>query len=183
MGHRYAGRGLALGVTLLALLGAGCTPETTTPPPVTSTSATPTESAQEREERVAYEAAEKSYREFRAEVEHVYARGGADKPTAMMKATAGGQYLNSYQEVSEAYRDLKHYSKGQLKIGYVHRGGFSSSELILDVCEDGRSVITFDRRGKKLYTDDLRKLQLKARLVDGAWKIWSGTGEKSTSCD
>lgn len=183
MGHRHAGRGFVLGVSLLALLGAGCTPDTKTPPPATSTSATPTESAQEREERVAYEAAEKSYREFRAEVERVYAHGGADKPTALMKATAGGQYLKSYQEVSEAYRDLKHYSKGQLKIEYVHRGGFSSSELILDVCEDGRSVTTYDRRGKKLYTDDLRKLQLKARAVDGTWKVWSGKGEESASCD
>ncbi len=141
------------------------------------------ESPQEREERLAYESAEKSYREFRGEVERVYARGGAAQPTAVMKATAGGQYLDSYQKVSEAYRDLKHHSKGQLKIAYVHRGGFSSSELILDVCEDGRGVTTYDRLGEKLYTDDLRKLHLTARAVDGTWKVWSGTGEASASCD
>jgi hypothetical protein len=100
MRHRFAGRGLLVGSCLLAFLGTACTPSDPPPtPPTTVASATPTENAQEREERLAYQAAEASYREFRAEVERVYSRGGAAKPTAVMKATAGGQYLASYQEV------------------------------------------------------------------------------------
>ncbi|GAB2584849.1 hypothetical protein [Microlunatus antarcticus] len=184
MRHWFAGRGLLVGSCLLAFVGTACTPSGPPPtPPTTVASATPTENVQEREERLAYQAAEASYREFRAEVERVYSRGGAAKPTSVMKATAGGQYLASYQEVSEAYLGLKHRSKGELRIDYVHRGGFSPSELVLDVCEDGRGVVTYDRKGKKLYTDDVRKLSLTARPAAGTWKIWTGKGEKASSCD
>ena len=184
MGRRRTGRGLIVGACLLTFLGAGCTPDDPPPaPPGTNVpSPSPTENAQEREERLAYEAAEKSYREFRAEVERVYARGGAAKPTSVMKATAGGQYLASYQEVSEAYRDLKHYSKGPLDIVYVRRDGYSPSELLLDACEDVRQIVTYDRKGKRLYRGDVRRVRLTARPVAGAWKIWAGKGEKVSGC-
>src|SRR4051812_20183044 len=105
MARRLVGRSIVGATCLLALLGTGCTPDTPPPTPPTSTSPTPTENAQEREERLAYAAAETSYREFRAEVERVYSTGGATKPTKAMTATAGGSYLASYQEVSVAYRN------------------------------------------------------------------------------
>lgn len=185
MGRRLTGRGLLVGCCLLTLLGSGCTPSEPPPSPPTSDVATPTptENAQEREERLAYEAAETNYRAFRAEVERVYSKGGAAKPTAVMKATAGGQYLASYQEVSEAYLSLKHRSAGQLKIDYVNRGGFSPSELILDVCEDGRGVTTYDKNNRKLYSDEIRVLHLTAKPVAGTWKLWTGKGKEATSCD
>jgi hypothetical protein len=185
MARRRTGRELVVAACLLPLLSAACTPSDPPPPPPSSSvpTPTPTENAQEREERVAYESAEKNYREFRAEVERVYARGGAAKPTAVMKATAGGQYLKSYQEVSEAYLELKHHSKGPLNIVYVRRDGYSPTELILDACEDVRAVVTFDKRGKNLYAGDIRKVRLEIHPVAGTWKVWFGTGEKVESCD
>lgn len=183
MARRLMGRSLVVATCLLALLGTGCTPDPPPPAPPTSTSPTPTENAQEREERLAYDAAETSYREFRGEVERVYSRGGATKPTEAMTATAGGSYLASYQQVSEAYHNLKHRSKGPLTIAYVRRSGYNPSELILDTCEDLRKVVTYDNKGRKLYSGDVRKLQLTARLVRGSWKIWSGKGRQVSMCE
>jgi hypothetical protein len=186
MTHRLARQGLVVGSCLLAFLASACTPGDPPAPPPTSSapvaSPTPTENAQEREQRLAYEAAETSYREFRAEVERVYSKGGAAKPTTAMKATAGGPYLKSYQEVSEAYLDLKHHSRGPLEIAYVHHDGYSPSELILDACEDIRNVVTFDAKGKKLYAGDVRKVHLTVRSVAGTWKVWSGKGEQVSAC-
>ena len=87
MGRRWTGRGLVVGACLLAFLGTGCTPDDPppAPPSTTAPSPTPTENAQEREERLAYEAAEKSYREFRAEYYRVLGSGGAKSSTPAMK--------------------------------------------------------------------------------------------------
>lgn len=184
MARRVRGREFVAGACLLALLGAGCSPADPPAAPATTSAPTPTptENAQEREQRLAYEAAEKSYREFRAEVERVYAKGGSAKPTAVMKATADGPYLKSYQQVAEAYRDLKHRSKGPLDIVFVRQDGYSPTELVLEACEDLRGIVTYDNQGKKLYAGDVRKVDLTARRVSGTWKIWSGKGEKVSGC-
>lgn len=182
MGHRHAGRGFVLGVSLLALLGAGCTPDTTTPPPATSTSATPTESAQEREERVAYEAAEKSYREFRAEFYRVLRDGGAKSATSRMKATAAGPYLKEATEVVQAYNGLDSRSTGSLRIVSVKRMGYSKDELSLETCEDSTGLRSYDTKGKLVGRGEIRLITVEVRPVSGAWKVWSGSGKKVAEC-
>lgn len=183
MGRRHAGRGFVLGVSLLALLGAGCTPDTTTPPPATSTSATRAESAQEREERVAYEAAEKSYREFRAELYRVLRSGGAKAPTAVMKKTAAGPYLANFKDLVVAYREVGIHSEGEEKIVYVREAGYSPRAVTFDVCEDSRDVKDYDKKGRYKGKGELRKIQLEVRLESNQWKLWDGEGQKVTSCE
>jgi hypothetical protein len=183
MGHRHAGRGFVLGVSLLALLGAGCTPDTPTPPPTTNTSATPTESAQEREERLAYAAAEKSYREFRAEFYRVLNAGGAKSSTETMKRTAAGPYLKYFTEVAQAYKGEGNRSVGTEKSGFIRPQGYSSTSLLLEVCEDSREVRDFNRSGKQIGRGEVRVAQLEAHLIDGEWKIWDGTGKKTERCE
>ena len=183
MGHRHAGRGFVLGVSLLALLGAGCTRETSTPPPATSTSATPSESAQEREERIAYEAAEKSYREFRADYRRALNNGGARDATKVMKATAGGSYLAEATEVLQAYRGLSNHSTGTGNVAYVRGQGYSAESLVLEACEDTRAVKIFDKSGKVIGRGEQRLAEIEVRQQDGVWKLWSGRGRKVNSCD
>lgn len=183
MGRRHTGRRFVLGVSLLALLGAGCTPDTSTPPPATSTSATPTESAQEREERIAYEAAEKSYREFRAEFNELLASGGAKKATAKMQSTAADSYLKQNLEVVQAYKGLRYHQEGADKIIYVHKGGYSPSSVVLLTCEDASGARTIDKRGEVVGRGDVRTLELEARKTADGWKLWSGTGSKVKTCD
>ena len=185
MGRRRTGRGLLVGACLLTFLSAGCTPNDPPPaPPSTNVpSPTPTENAQEREERLAYEAAEKSYREFRAEFYRVLGAGGAKSATPVMRATAAGPYLKNFTEVAEAYREQKSYSRGAEVTGYIRRAGYESVSLVLDVCEDTRNVKDYSRSGKYQGRGEVRVARLEARKVSGAWKIWDGKGEKVTSCE
>ena len=184
MGRRRTGRRLLAGACLLTFLSAGCTPDDPPPPPPSTSvpSPTPTENAQEREERLAYEAAEKSYREFRAEYNRVLASGGASKPTKLMLENAGGPYLAELQSGSEAFRGLHHYTRGTEKIASIRPDGYSPDEVIMQICEDSRGVTTFDAKGRKLYGGDLRELSLVFRLKEGRWKAWTGTGMKVAEC-
>jgi len=183
MGHRWMGRGLVVGSCLLAFLGAACTPSDPPPPPPSSSVPTPSENAQEREERIAYEAAETSYREFRAEFYRVLRAGGAKSATAKMKATATGPYLKNFTEVAQAYRGQKSHSVGTETIGYVRPAGYDSKSLILDVCEDSRSVKDYSNSGKYQSSGEIRTARLEVRSVNGVWKVWDGDGKKVDSCD
>src|SRR3954447_16625275 len=110
---RVAGAGrLAMVAAVLVLLGSGCTPDPGPQPTPTPVAPTPSENAQEREQRLAYEAAEKSYRTFRAEYQRVLGRGGAASPTKQMRETAGGAYLKETAKVAEAYKGLNYHSEG-----------------------------------------------------------------------
>ena len=183
MTHRLKGRRLVVGACLLTFLAAGCTPaEPPAPPPSSSVAPTPTENAQEREERLAYEAAEKSYREFRAEYYRVLRDGGAKSATSTMKATAAGPYLKEATEVVQAYRGLGRRTAGSLKVAEVTRGGYSPDDLVLGACEDTVNVEYFDSKGKITGRGEIRVVELTARPVNGTWKVWSGTGKKVSSC-
>lgn len=71
MGAARAGR-LAVAVSLLLLLASGCTSPPSAPKPSpTPVVSTSVENAQAREQRVAYEGVEKSYREFRGEYDNL----------------------------------------------------------------------------------------------------------------
>lgn len=184
------GRGL-VAVTLVGLFGAACTPD---PGPVTPTpsavstatptvSASPTETAQEREERVAYDAAEKAYRTFRAEYNRVLRAGGAKEPTAVMKQTAGGEYLKTFTEIVQAYKGLGSYAEGTERTVYVRPSGYSPKEIAMQVCEDSRQVKDFVKSGKQVGVGELRTATIEVRRVDRNWKLWSGSGQSVKSCD
>ncbi|MGI3780142.1 MAG: hypothetical protein ACRYG2_05125 [Janthinobacterium lividum] len=177
------GRGLAASC-LLAFLGTACTPSSP-PAPTTSpvvATPTPTENAQEREQRIAYQAAEASYREFRAEYRRVTAAGGAGEASAEMKTTAAGPYLADATKVIKAYRATGGYTTGTTLIGYVHAAGYSASSVVLDVCEDETSVKTFNSDHKQVAKNGILVLHLDVRRLNGSWKIWDFSGHKEESC-
>ena len=170
-------------VTCVALLATACTPDpepAASPGPVVST---PAETAQEREQRLAYEAAEKSYRAFRSTLNSSLNRGGAKEATMEMKATAAGPYLNDFTQLIKAYEAAGTYSVGREKIGFVRRGGYDSTSLILNVCEDSRAVRDYDQRKRLLGRGEVRSATIEVRQVDGEWKMWDGTGEKIVRCE
>ena len=185
MRRRRTGRQLVVGACLLAFLSVGCTPDD--PPPAVPSanvpSPTPTENAQEREERLAYEAAEKSYREFRAEFYRVLRAGGSRSATAKMRSTASGPYLKYFTELAQAYKGERARSTGTEVTRFVRPQGYSSDNLVLDVCEDSSKVRDFDRKGKQTGTGQIRTARLEVRKLNGTWKIWDGTGKKVSSCD
>ncbi len=114
---RWSGRMLScLTAAACALALGACTGQPTPGPTPTLTPTvveTPPETAAEREQRLAYEAAEKSYRTFRAELGRVLRAGGAKEATPLMKQTAGGPYLKEFVEVIQAYKGLGDTTRGQ----------------------------------------------------------------------
>ena len=168
---------------------AGCTPADGTipaPPPATpaSASATPPETAQQREERLAYEAAEKAYRTFRAEYNRLHkSEGGSAKPTSVMQDNAAGPYLKSMLAFLKHKVDHKRHSDRGVRIAYVHRGGFSPQELVLLACEDGSKVKILNRTGEQVSHGGVSKLTLYVRPIQGRWKVWNGDQEMVRACD
>lgn len=187
MGGVRTGR-LAVAASLLVVLASGCTsPPDPKPSPTSVVStpvvSTPVENAQEREQRLAYEAAEKSYREFRAEYQEQSNAGGATTPTPRMKKTAGGPYLKQFAEALRALKELHNHTAGSERIVYVRRHGYSPNSLSLQVCEDSRGVKYLNSRGKQIAKGELRTATLEIRRTDHTWKLWSGTGQKVNSCE
>ena len=173
-------------VALLGVLAAAaCTPDpvTPTPPPSPPVSQSPTGTAQERQERLDYAAAEKSYRTFRAEYNRVLRAGGAKEPTRVMKATAGGDYLAEFMKVAEAYKGLGSYRTGEERVVYVRPTGHQPSSVALTVCEDGTALRIYDQASKLVGRGEIRTAVISVRRTKGAWKVWSGQGKKATSCD
>lgn len=177
------GRSVVAAVAV-ALVASACTPAVTpAPSPLPSVSATPTETDQQRQERLDYEAAEKAYRTFRAEYNRVLRAGGAKKPTAVMKETAANGYLTEVQKVAEAYKGLGDHQQGEEKTVYLKRGGYSKTSINLLACEDTQSVSIIDKRGKKVGAGEIRRVDLEVRLEAGTWKLWSGSGDEVESCN
>lgn len=173
-----------LGVVTLACLLAvtGCTSDEPAGPAPSPTPVvqTPTETTLERQQRLDYAAAEKAYRTFRAEYNRVLRAGGAKKPTKLMKATAGGSYLAELTEVIVAYDGIGGHDSGKEKIVYVRPDGHSARAVILEVCEDGRPILSVAPRRR--LKGELRVARLEVRKVGNSWKLWSGTGQKVSSC-
>lgn len=179
---------LAAGVSPLLLLCAlvgGCTPEPISPPPPPSptVSPTPSENAIDRQRRLDFEAAEKSYRTFRAEYGRVMRAGGASKPTPVMTATATGEYLDAFVELTEAYKGLNLRETGKEKIVYVRPNAHSSTSLLFDVCEDSRGVKTIDDDGRVTGEGEIRTAKLEVNKTSGRWKVSSGVGVKVATCN
>ena len=120
----------------LVLVG-GCSPDApdpnSTPSPQPTVQPTPPESSAEREQRIAYAAAEKSYRAFMAEINRLGREGGASQPTARMKETAAGPYLK-FQVVAvgggaEAQAAIHRLAS---RSGTYDREDFEPDQLILE---------------------------------------------------
>ena len=177
---------LACGLTMLAaLLAGGCTKEsepTPSPSPsltATSPAPTPTENAQERQQRLDREAAETAYRTADKELARLAMAGGASKPTKVLLATTGGDYL----EVQMS--DLKYLKKHgwrtdqPIRSTVVAGGGWSPTKIGLTACVDNSRVRLLNRSGKEVGKDRPRRLvqTLTATKVSGTWKV---TGMEAT---
>jgi len=167
---------------------AGCTPADGTipaPPPATpaSTSATPPETAQQREERLAYEAAEKAYRTFAAEYARLQQQDeGTGGPTKIMTDNAAGPYLKAMRVFLRSKAEKGTHSDSAVRIAYILRGGYSADELILLVCQDGSDVKVLDRSNEVVGKGTVSKLNIYLRPISGRWKIWSAHQEVVKSC-
>ena len=176
----------AVGVLAVAcaLAGSGCTGDgpaepTPSPSPVVQT---PVETSQERQQRLDYAAAEKAYRTFRAEYQRVLRTGGAAKPTKIMVRTAGGPYLATFAEAIEGYKLAGSHTVGREHVLYVRHEGYAAKSILIWACEDDRKVVTERRKGSD-ESGDLRVVHLEARLIQGSWKVWKGSGEEVKSCE
>ena len=176
------GRGLAA-MTIIITLSVACTSDPEVPPtPSPSIPATPAETEQERQERVAYAAAEKSYREFRAEYRRVLRAGGSSKATIVLKETAAGPYLAQFVKVVQSYEKTGAKLQGQERVVYVRPAGYSPTSLVLDTCEDGRGHTTRYKNGKVAGKGEVRTARIEVRKIEGRWKMWDVEGEKVASC-
>lgn len=175
--------GVGVVALLCALVLVGCTPDPAVEPSPSPSAppATPTESAAERQERRDYAAAEKAYRTFRAEYGRVLRAGGAKDPTRVMRQTAGGDYLETFTEVVRSYRTAGSRTTGGETVRYVRSAGYSTSELSLDVCEDGREMKILIP-GRRAQAGEIRTATVEVRETSTGWKVWSGSGKQVDSC-
>jgi hypothetical protein len=100
-----------------------------------------------------------------------------------MKETAGGAYLKDAEDVIQAYKAFHYHQEGKEAIAYIRRGGYSSTSLVLNVCEDDRAVKALDKNGKSIGPGEYRAVEIEVRDVNRTWKLWSGTGKKVDSCE
>lgn len=174
--------GAAVAVCVLAAACSPHAPPPVAPPPSPVARATPPETALERQTRLDFEAAEKSYRAFRAEYMKVAQRGGAYEPTSTMKRFADGPYLEAMVNFTSQTKQAKKRSVGEVEIAYVRPGVYSPKELILNTCEDGTRVRNVDRRGRTVSSGVAARLTLVIRKRQGRWVVWNGDDEKVKSC-
>lgn len=168
---------------ILALGGltAACTPDVPPPPPPTLT-ASPPETDLEREERLAFESAEHSYRSFITEWNARAQDGGLAKPNAVMKRYAAGDYLKTQTKYLQDRRRYKVKTVGDLRVVSVTPGSYSSGDLSLDSCEDGSRVKNYTSDGKLLVGGVIARAQIRVKLIEGQWKLWDAAFTKVPSC-
>ncbi len=174
-------------VVVCCAIAAACTPEDgplePTPTPTSATpSPSPTETDQEREERLAYEAAETAYRTFRAEYDRITTHGYSPTTSQVMRDNAYGPYLKGYDEFIKGRRADKVRSTAPINIVYIKRDGYSSKEVILNVCEDGSSVRLLNSKGKMVGKGSVVEGKLTVRRQDSRWKIWDVDQKVVESC-
>lgn len=165
-----------LGLTLWT----GCTP--TEPGPTSSPSApvttaapssTPTESEAERDMRLDFEAAEKSYRTFFEEFHRILRAGGAKNATAKFKSVAGGPTAKRGKEIIQGYRKNRSREVGRFKVLSVEPNLYKTESVTLTTCEDARKVYNVDSKGKRVTGEgELRRLEVSVMHVKNDWKVW-----------
>lgn len=168
------------GLLLAALLVGGCAPApgpTPTASPSPSASPTPTENAQERRQRLDFEAAKKAYLTAGAELGRLAMKGGTTKATKILRATTMGEYQRVQMADMKYLYDRGWHADRPAVISVSATGGWSPKELQLTACEDATKVRLLDERGREVAEDRDRRLvqELTATKVDGTWKISSLT--------
>lgn len=167
-------------VVLAALLAGGCTPESgptqsTSPSPVMSVSPppTPTENAQERQQRLDFEAAKEAYLAANAEADRLMMAGGARKPTKTILATTTGAYRRALMNALQVFKQNGWRSDRPIPQVVGSHGGWSPTELDLAACEDTSEVMYLDKKGKEVLTDRERRYvhSLTAKKTKTGWKI------------
>jgi hypothetical protein len=168
-----------VGVALVAVLAA-CTPEAAPTPPTTPTPSqqTPTETQLQREERLAYEAAERAYREAVAEMDRLLSKGGASKASDYLRDRAAGPFLKDQVAILRSFRQAGDRIEGDLRMLGIQRAGYSPRELLLVSCEDGSGVRTIDSKGKVSTPGYLGTSTIRMKYIDNRWKVWSAKVEK-----
>jgi hypothetical protein len=155
-------------------LAAACTPE---PAPISTASPTPTattstESQIERQMRLDYEAAEKSYRAAVAE-QHRQALLGTAKLTPALKESATGAYLDLMLRALRYAHDRHWRSTGSTRIIGVVPNGWQERSVRLIACEDSSGVRLIDKEGKEVTHQKTRTYlqQLTVENAGGRWKV------------
>lgn len=166
---------------MMGLLAAGCTPDPgpgpgTSPTPSVSSvapSPSPTENAQERLQRLDFEAAEKAYLTAAQETDRLAVRGGASKATPALAENTMGTYLDFQMEGLRTLRDEGWRSDRAGVVAVTARGGWSETELTFTACEDSSKVKLINKDGKEVQKDRPRRFmqELTATRADGRWKI------------
>lgn len=171
----YLGAISATCVLLAACMPADGAPVPPPPDSQSAVSATPPETAQEREERLAYEAAEKAYRTFRAEYDRLYQiPSSPSKPPKAITQNAAGPYLKVMMGFLTYSAERNRRADRAMRIAYVRPGGYSLEELVLETCEDGSRIRVLNPQGKQVGHGGTSALKLIVRRVDGRWKVWDG---------
>ena len=169
-------------VVVGGLLLAACSPQPTPPPPAPAPVTTPVETQLERQQRLDFEAAEKSYRAFHSEYTRLSQSGGTRQPTAVMKLEAGGPYLQFMADYLAQTQAAGTRAKGVVNITYVRPGVYSPTALDLQICEDGSNVTNVNRQGEVISRGVAVRLRLDVHRVGNKWKVWDGDDEEVTTC-
>jgi hypothetical protein len=166
---------------VMGLLAAGCTPDPgpdpgTSPTPSVSSAAPspiPTENAQERQQRLDFEAAEKAYLTAAKETDRLAVRGGAAKATPTLTENTVGNYLDFQMEGLRTLKDEDWRADRAGIVAVTARGGWSEKELNFTACEDSSQVKLLNNQDKEVQKDRPRRFvqDLTATRADGRWKI------------
>jgi hypothetical protein len=145
----------------------------------TPSASTPTESPQQREERLAYEGAEKAYRDFTAEYGRVTTTSYSPHVTPKMRETATGSYLRTFSGFLKLRRKRQLRSVGELKVGWVRRVAYSPPKrVLLWVCEDGSGTFLRTKDSRRGRKGIVTTLDLTVTFDGSRWKVAEGDNQK-----
>jgi hypothetical protein len=166
---------VAVGVVcLLPIAGCDRGSGDPSPTPTPTVRSSPPETGLERQQRLDFAAAEKSYRAFMAEYNRLARAGGANQATPVMKQNAAGPFLAFYVDaLHEQERLGQRYTTG-VEVGYVKTGTYAPEQLALEICEDGSKNKVIDKNGKVVSSGQILVRSAYAKPVEGRWKMWDG---------
>ena len=180
-------------ILVVGLLVAGCSADpgpspTAGPVPSASSPAaspTPTENAQERQQRVDFEAAEKAYLAASREGSRLAMSGGASKPTKVLLEHTADRYLEAQMSGLRSLKERGLRTDSPPGLTVKASGGWSPTTLGLTACEDASGVRLLSKDGQEVAKDRNRRLvqALTATKVDGRWKITDLDSKAVTTFD
>lgn len=164
-----------LTITVTSLSGCQWLAQQTTPSfdPTPTSTATPIETAQERQMRLDQDAAEKAYTAANKEADRLAMAGGASKATAILKLTTTGTYLDVQMDGLRTLKDEGWRTDRPGNYTVTANGGWSPTEIGLTACEDATKVRLLNKNGKEVSKERPRRFvqTLTATKVGTHWKI------------